>query len=374
MCCRPRASRGATFDAVHKTTSDSDAVRDAGKIASCNHLKILAVQFKYFGDAVLMIPALRALREHYADSELHVLVPEEVAPILNHLPWLTRVWPMPRQRGRARFNQTWTILSTLRGERFDRSVDFGGNDRGAILSLLCGARQRLGPVHPGGFIGRRFCYTQRVSPAPLDRHETLRLLHILSAWAITPAGPVGIEIRTDPALDAIAAQLLPERKIICHLSAGQPKKEWPVAHWACLCQMAAAAGFRLVFTTGKGAREQSLADGLKKLAPDAPVLPPTPDLATFLAVLKRAEIFISGDTGPLHFASGVGVPAIALFGPTSAVQWAPIGAQHQILLGSPCCCDGSLDVCQSPNHCLAAISPEQVFQRLQMLSKAARKS
>ena len=332
--------------------------------------KILALQFKYFGDTVLMIPALRAIRDHWPDCALHALVPEEVSPILNHLPGLTRVWAMPRKRGRARFKQTWPIIRTLRRERFDRSVDFGGNDRGAIFSLLSGAPQRLGPVHPGGFIGRRFCYTQRVAPAPLDRHETHRLLHILSAWAIAPTSPAEIDICTDPALDALAAQVLPERKIVCHLSAGQPKKEWPLRHWAALHQLAATAGLGLAFTTGKGEREQLLADELRKLAPDASFLSPVPDLAAFLAVLKRARVFVSGDTGPLHFAAGLSVPTISLFGPTSAVQWAPVGAQHQVLLGAPCRCDGSLDVCQSADHCLAAISPDQVYDRLRMLCTA----
>ena len=168
-------------------------------------------------------------------------------------------------------------------------------------------------------------------------------------------------------MDAFAAQLLPERKVICHLAAGQPKKEWPVRHWVALYQMAAATGLRLVFTTGTGAHEQSLVDELKRLAPDAPVLPAVPDLAAFLAVLKRAEVFISGDTGPLHFASGMGAPTIALFGPTSAVQWAPVGPHHQILLGAPCSCHGSADVCESACPCLAAISPDQVLQCLRKL-------
>ncbi|PYM16104.1 MAG: hypothetical protein DME18_02390 [Verrucomicrobia bacterium] len=335
-------------------------------------LKILAIQFKYFGDTVLMIPALRAIRERWPDCVLHVLVPEEVAPILDQSPWLNRVWPMPRRRGRARFKQAWPIIRALRNEWFDRSVDFGGNDRGAILSLLCGARQRLGPIHPGGFIGRRFCYTRRVSPAPLDRHETLRLLHVLSAWAITPPRPLEIEIRTDPVLDPLAARLLPERRVLCHLAAGQPKKEWPAGHWAALYQLAATSRFQVVFTTGTGRREQLLANELKKLAPDAPVLATTPNLAAFLAVLKRAEVFISGDTGPLHFAAGLGVPVIALFGPTSAVQWAPVGQGHQVLHGDACCCHGGVDVCRSARHCLAAISPRQVFECLRKFSPPAR--
>ncbi|HXT40580.1 MAG TPA: glycosyltransferase family 9 protein, partial [Candidatus Angelobacter sp.] len=89
-----------------------------------------------------------------------------------------------------------------------------------------------------------------------------------------------------------------------------------------------------------------------------------PDLATFLAVIERAEVFISGDTGPLHFAAGLGVPVIALFGPTSAVQWSPVGGRHQILSGGQCHCDGRADDCQSAGHCLAAITPEQVLERL----------
>jgi len=104
------------------------------------------------------------------------------------------------------------------------------------------------------------------------------------------------------------------------------------------------------------------------------VLPAVPDLAAFLAVLKRAEIFISGDTGPLHFAVGVGVPTIALFGPTSAVQWAPVGPHHQILIGAPCSCHGSADVCESASHCLAAISPERVFAALRKLASATTRS
>lgn len=330
--------------------------------------KILALQFKYFGDAVLLIPALRALRERWPDGELHVLLPEEIAPIFNHLPWVNRVWPVPRRRGRARLSQHWPIIRALRREHFERSVDFAGNDRGAILSFLCGARARLGLLYPGGFLGRRFCYTQHVSPAPLDRHETLRLLHILSAWEIHSTRSLETEIHTDPTLDDAARKLLPERKIICHLASSQPRKEWPLAHWAALHQMAATNGLPLIFSTGIGAREQSLLDHFKRLAPGAPTLQPISDLALYLAVLKRAQAFVSGDTGPLHFAAGVGVPTLALFGPTSAVRWAPVGRQHQFLTGSTCSC-GADSVCQSASPCIAAIRPEQVLDRLSDVSK-----
>ena len=164
-------------------------------------LKILVIQFRYLGDTVVLIPALRAIRERYPDCELHILVPGEVGPLLQHLPWLTRLWLMPRRRGRALFSKSWPVLRALRAERFDWSVDFGGVDRSAIMTFLVGARQRLGFLGPGGFLGRRFCYTHLVPLPPRDRHESRRLMHLLTALGIDESGSLETEIHTDPALD-----------------------------------------------------------------------------------------------------------------------------------------------------------------------------
>jgi len=333
--------------------------------------KILAIQFKYLGDAVLLTPALRALHKQFPEAELHLLVPEEVAPVLQHLPWFERVWPMPRRRGSASAGKNWPVIRALRRERFDRSVDFASNDRGAILSLFVGARRRLGWSQPGGFLGRRFCYNQRVALGAGEEHESARMLRLLSAWNIAP-GPLEPEIRSDSALDAAAEQLLPRRAILCHIASSQPNRQWPVQHWAEFYQLAVAAGLPVVFTTAAGARERALTDELKQIAPAAPVLPPVPELSLFLAMLKRAEVFISGDTGPLHFAAGLGVPTLSLFGPSSPARWAPAGKLHRMLKGSPCSCGPGVSVCQSVNYCLAAIAPGQVLDSLQTILKSAR--
>lgn len=331
--------------------------------------KILALQFKYFGDAVLMTPALRAIHERFPQSELHVLVPEGIEPLLQHLPWLKRVWPMPRQRGRASFSQTWPVIRQLRGEQFDRSVDFASNDRGAILSFLVGAKQRLGWAAGGGFWGRRLCYTERVAPEQEIRHESARLSHLLSAWDITTSSLIA-EIHADPALAKAAKELLPAETILCHLASSQSKKEWPLTHWAALHQMAVNAGMKLVFSTGIGTREEALLQNFQKLAPTPHVLRPIRDLALYLAVLQCAKAFVSGDTGPLHFAAALGVPTLALFGPSSPAQWAPIGQQHRFLTGSVCSC-GNVGTCQSKNFCLAATTPEQVFAELKKMVPAS---
>jgi ADP-heptose:LPS heptosyltransferase len=329
--------------------------------------KILAIQFKYFGDAVLMTPALRAIHECYPRGELHLLVPEEIAPIFQREPWLTRVWPMPRRRGTANPGRTWPVIRALRREGFDKSVDFASNDRGAITSFLAGARERLGRIEEGGFWGRKFCYTQCVPRDKKFPHESAHLAQLLSGWGIPMPRNLESEIHADPALAGAAEEILPgEGAIICHVATSQPKKEWPLGHWTKLHRMAADAGRRLAFTTARGEREQSLMAEFKKIAPDAVILPLINELALFLAILRRASVFVSGDTGPLHLAAGLHVPTISLFGPSPAARWAPIGERHQALTGAACPCDGNSAVCQRDIHCMAAISPEQVWELLKL--------
>jgi heptosyltransferase III len=328
--------------------------------------KILVLQFKYFGDAVLMTPALRALRRNYPQAAIHLLVPAEIAPLFQHLAWLDRVWPMPRRRGSANLRETWPLIRALRRERFDRSVDFASNDRGAILSFLIGAKRRLGWAERGGFFGRKFFYNDRVAPEKNPPHESVRLAQLLTGWQIAPPDSWEAEIRPDPALAEAAKTILPESSaVICHVASSQQKKEWPLAQWAEFYHQAAGAGYQLIFTTARGEREAALMTELNKLAPEAKILPVISELPLFLAVLNRAAIFISGDTGPLHFAAGLGVPTISLFGPTSPSRWAPPGTRHQALTGGICHCDGHSAVCEAPRHCLVEISPQQVFAALQ---------
>jgi heptosyltransferase III len=324
-------------------------------------LKILAIQFRYLGDAALMTPALRALRQHFPDSALHVLVAEEAVPLVQHLPGLARVWAFPRRRGKVKPTLSWPVIRALRQQRFDRSVEFGGNDRGAIISLLCGARQRLGPLWPGGFLGRRFCYTH-THRMQAGGHQSLTNFQLLSAWGIPTPNCPKLEIYPDPSLAKVAEQLLPRPAILCHLATSQPKKEWPLAHWVELYRGATAAGQPMLFSSGISAREQALLTDLKRQLPGVPALPVLPDLPTFLAVLKRARLFISGDTGPLHFAAGLGVPTIGLFGPSPAEKWAPLGQPHRALQADKCTCGTDTSVCFSASPCMAAISPAAVLR------------
>ena len=333
--------------------------------------KILALQFKYLGDAVFITPALRALKEHWPDAELHVMVAAEVAPLLEKSPVIKKVWPLPRTRGRARLRETWPIIRSLRREGFSRSVDFGSNDRGAILSFLAGAKIRLGAMTNPPKLLKRIGYTDKFPAEQLPESWVQRHLKLLSAWQVPLPKAAQLEIVADDNFAAAAAKMLPSNHVLCHLATSQPKKEWPVARWAEFYRLAKMAGVPLAFSSGTNARESALLAELKKLEPEVFALPPVPDLRLFLAILCRAQAVISGDTGPLHFAAGLGVPVIGLFATgDSLCRAAPIYRPEQIVAAPACACDRRTNhsaVCQEINSCMATISPANVFAALQII-------
>ena len=335
--------------------------------------KILAIQFKYLGDAVFITPALRALKEHRPDAELHVLVAAEVAPLLENLPWIQRVWALPRTRGRARLRDSLPFVRSLRNEEFARVVDFGGNDRGSIMSFLSGAPIRLGPVSKKRLL-QKFGYTQTVAVATLPPSWVRHHLGLLAAWQIPPPQSLRLEIAADPALAEPAAQLLPAGSVLCHLGTSQPRKEWPPARWQEFYRLACAAGYHLVFSSGTNAREQALLTELNKLEPEAPVLPKTASLELFLAVLKQARAVVAGDTGPLHFAAGLGVPIVGLFATgDSLLKAAPIYSAAQVVRGGECFCDAKQlhsATCADDRPCIAGIRAEEVLARLRAVCPA----
>jgi ADP-heptose:LPS heptosyltransferase len=330
-------------------------------------LKILVIKFKYLGDVVVSTPMLRALRQRFPQAELHVLIPEEAVPLLKYVPWLDKVWGFPRQRGRMQLKKTMPLLAELRAEKFDLSLDFVGNDRGAWTSFMIGAKERWGLEAPRGFLGRSWCYHHTTEQPDYDLYyEGVRELMILDAMGMgTGSRDTRLEIYTNPDLKAKAAELLPEGTILCHISSVQLKKEWPLEYWREFSIKAASRGLRLMFSAGISEREQF---SLRALAnPDLGIacLPPVYDLELFLAILQRAKLFVSADTGPLHFAVGLQTPTLSLFAPSDYLRWAPVGEPHTTIRGKECECSKKSHVCYNQSPCMASIKPEQVMEAVE---------
>lgn len=323
--------------------------------------KLLAIHFKYLGDVVVATPALRALRRAFPQWELHVLVPEEAAPLLQGIAWIDRVWSFPRIRGRLNLGASWPVIRQLRRERFAVSIDFAGNDRGALLSLLAGARRRIGVIAPLGFHLRSRCYTDRVEEFDTTRHESVRTWAVTAPLNVPFPDDMTLEMAADSRLASAATAALGDTQVLCYVTATQPKREWPIDYWLEFAKRAGALTPAIAFTSGSSPREKQALETFAKRKTGIAILPAPEPLELLLAVLAQAKLFISGDTGPMHFAAALGVPTLSLFGPTSVMRWAPLGTRHRWIGGGLCPCSGHSAICSAENPCLGQITPDRVY-------------
>ncbi|BCM24567.1 glycosyltransferase family 9 protein [Methyloradius palustris] len=336
-----------------------------------NPKKILAIQFKYFGDTVFITPALQAIKLHYPQAELHVLIAAEMAPLLENSTFIDKLWAMPRKRGKANIKETWPLIKSLTKECFDRVVDFGGNDRGAIFGLLVGAPIRLSyREHKQGFI-KKIGYTDTVAIESLSYVYAQTHLQLLAQWGIKPKNDLKLSISNHSAAINAVSTIIPPNTILCHLATSQVKKEWPLEKWYEFYKLARNAGYSLAFSAGTNARERTLLADFKKMDANIIIIPSIPDLAQFLALISRAKLFIAGDTGPLHFAAGLGIPVIGLYAVGNSIRSvAPHYQAEEVVVGDDCACFKSAELdskptCGSPNPCMDGIQPQQVFEKLQ---------
>jgi len=329
-------------------------------------MKILAIKFKYLGDVAITIPALRALRQTYPDAKLHVLVSQEAMPILEYIPWIDKIWGYPRKKSQGTKKEAFSLIKSLRKEKFNLSIDFVGNDRGAWISLAIGAKIRLGQISPKGFLGRKFCYSHRISEASNDIHEVDRCLHVLTRIGVSNVTSTEPELYSDPSLDLFAQTYLPEKPILCHLSTSSPGKEWPIEKWAAFYHLSSEFKNRIIFSSGPSPRERQLLSDLFSAIPNALVIKDILSLPQFMAIIKNASAVICGDTFVSHAAAGLKTPVVTLFGPTLSKLWGPKGNSISLQTDS-CHCRSDFYLCSNKVHCLSSLDPQKVKSALLQL-------
>ena len=147
------------------------------------------------------------------------------------------------------------------------------------------------------------------------------------------------------------------------------KREWPVPWWVEIAKKARTAGLPLVFSAGPGDRDQALLSELKSLCPDSHCLQRTTDLGAFLAILARAGMFVGSDSGPFHFAVGLGTPSIGLFGPMLPERVAPLEGNFRTLVGRECTCCVHARTCTSPTPCIQGVTVERLWEEIMRVYK-----
>ena len=308
---------------------------------SLSEPSILLIKLSSLGDVIHALPALEALRSLYPKARLTWLVEDTYAPVLAGHPALDEVWPVPRPHpGNGRFGENLMELfhtaRRLREEPFDLVIDLQGLLKSAVWVALARGARKLGYR-----CTREFSYlalTERLAPFDPEAHAVWRYLNVarhLGAPAEPPRFRLGLTPPED--LSHLLSPATGRPLAVLHPGARWPTKLWPGAHWAQLAEwLVRDKDFQVILTGSPG--DRGLVEEIAAQA-EAPLLnlAGRTSLAELAAVLRKARVAVTTDTGPMHLAAALETPVVALFGPTAPWRTGPFGHGHEVVrLDLPC--------------------------------------
>lgn len=351
------------------------------ELAALAHAHILVRVPNWVGDAVMTLPALRALRQALPEARITLLA----------RPWVREVYPLSElqfelieydsQSSHRGLAGRLKIARTLRAERFAAALLLQNAFDAALVSWLAGIPVRAGYARDA----RRLLLTHPVA-VPLKGetppHESHYYLELLKRLGVIDAySPVrSIELRpaafaaaSRPRLLAKLASLghAPDARPILGISPGASfgtAKRWPAERFAALVQQLGGSTGTLCVLFGS-AQEAPLAAEIAAASPGNTIsLAGQTKLSDFIELVAGCDAYLTNDTGTMHVAAALGVPTLAIFGPTNEHETAPLGPQVEMIVGQAECRPCKLRHCPYGHHqCMTSIAPEQVFERLRPL-------
>lgn len=278
----------------------------------------------WLGDVVMTFPLLRAIRRSRPDAEITLLAKPAFAGLLRDAGVADVVRPLPA-RGAGYFLTFWR----WRREFPDCYLLFTNSVRGDLEARLTGCRQRFGLVRPG----KRRPLLSHAFHVPADFDE--REHHQLELWT-NFLRAFGLAAEPDTAPLTLAGLSLARGDGPVGFIAGSennPEKRWPVEHWrALLEQLPADLPVVLFGTANDQPITRAIAAGYEARVTDLAGRTTLPDYCTRLAACR---LLVTNDTGGMHLANALGVPLIALFGPTNPRRTRPVFSAPVEILQPP---------------------------------------
>ena len=346
-------------------------------------LRLLVVRLSAMGDVIHGIPAVAALRKAMPKLQVGWLVEERWAELLCAHPferlqprselkplvdWLHfsnfKDWRKELSSG-ATWHDMRTCMREVRAMKYDIALDLQGAIRSAMAARLSGAKIRIGSAEPREGPARLF-YTRPVGSQ--RAHVIEQALSLASAVA---GGELAYEppaFPQDPATEAWADRFHSsvgwKPLAIVNPGAGWGAKCWPVESYGAVAKALADRGMAVVVNHGPG--EEPLAQSVRD-ASGGTAQPMNCLVGELIALTRRASLFVGGDTGPMHLAAALGVPVVALFGPTRPERNGPY-ATRAIVLRSRDSIDNSSHT-HLPDEGLHSIEPQTVIAAADDLMK-----
>jgi len=351
-----------------------------------NPERLLIVRLGSMGDIIHTLPAAAALRHAFPEATLGWIVEERWAELLCTLreprsgprsprrPLVDRVHTVNTKTWRSSplSAQTWEQiaagLSELRAQRYQVAIDFQGAVRSALLARWSGAPVVYGVAQPRENVASMF-YSRQVMAR--GTHIVEQNLSLAEAVVRRSLEMPKVEFPHDETAEKKCEDRLQHEGIAGFVlltpGAGWGAKQWPAERYGYVTKRLAEDGLKSLVNFGPG--EENLVRTVEATSAGA-AEGIACSIAELIALTRHARLFIGGDTGPMHLAAALGIPVVAIFGPTNPARNGPFGTRS-IVLRSPSSPTTHSRRTQ-PDVGLLKIEPDEVVAAARQLLRSGR--
>jgi len=326
-------------------------------------------------------PSLAALKEAYPQSQITMVVNQGTEDMVRDNPCLSEIIALerePKKKPLAELVYQQRLIAHLRRKRFYLSIDFSGGDRGAILSWLSGAKQRIG-YHPkkGKQWWWKKAFTQTVKTPGDNRHVVEHHLDAIRLLGINPpTNPLRFywTPKDQETLSRILVQKgVEDRKpyMVIHPTSRWMFKTWRLDGYAqVIDHIQKNLGLTVIVTSSPDKKELDAINEIIKQCQTKPMdLSGQLNLKQLGCLIAGGKFFFGVDSAPMHIAAAVNTPVIALFGPSGDHMWGPWGEGHLVIKKDWPCRPCGQDGCQGSkiSKCLMEITTDEVISGIETL-------
>lgn len=340
--------------------------------------QILIVRLSAIGDVVRVLPALEVLRHAFPNAQIDWAVEPRAESVISGHPHLDEVLVFERgESSRRSVGDFFKFCRLIRSRRYDMVFDFHGILKSGLIARYSGAADRYGfsrgRARELSWLASN--HRKRLGRVVLTRmEENLRLCELAAPRMEVTEFPCHVPHEVQGEVEEYFEASFPGGKwvVAMHVGMDRPEKRWPVEHFAALSDMLLADGrFDVVLTWGPGQADQGKA--VLDLARRKPgVAPEMPSLKHYMWLVRCAHLYFGGDTGPMHIASAMGTPVVAVFGGTDPARHEPMREPFEVLTG-PADSGKGFDKRNGARR-LDAITPEAAYDSCVRVALAAREA
>lgn len=337
-------------------------------------MHFLIVKLSSIGDVVHTLPAVAALRQAHPNSRITWVVERGAASILAGNPTIDELIIVDTRAWRKKFWQAsvWQEVTqkikNLNSTTIDISFDFQGLLKSAVIALLSSSKKRIGFSNNGlREKASRFLLTEQIDVDD-QLHIIEKNLQLVANFGVTPQKPYQFPIlvpKTDEDyIDTLLSQYNTNEIAIVNPGGGWTTKIWSADRFGKISDWL-WENYQLTSLVTFGPGEEALAQSVVNASSLGHTFLVNTTLKQFVALARRAKLFIGGDTGPLHLAAACNTPIVGIYGPTKPHRNGPFDPLDVTVgLELECRTNCHRRRCPTNNECMD-ISVEMVKQAIE---------